>query len=55
MDTDSDTDSEPDFGVMDNATVDSCVRQDDYQQPTGSRRIGGVIAPLMGSREFDVV
>ena len=40
---------------MDNATVDSRVRQDDYQQPTGSGRIGGDIAPLMGSREFDVV
>ena len=55
MDADSDTDSEPDFGMMDNATVDSRVRQDDYQQPTGSGRIGGGIAPLMGSCEFDVV
>ena len=55
MDADSDTDSEPDFGMMDNATVDSRVRQDDYQQLTGSRRIGGDIAPLMGSRGFDVV
>ena len=41
--------------MMDNATVDSRVRQDDYQQPTGSGRIGGGIAPLTGSREFDVV
>ena len=40
---------------MDNATVDSRVRQDDYQQLMGSGRIGGDIAPLMGSREFDVV
>ena len=55
MDADSDTHSEPDFGMMDNATADSRVRQDDYQQPTGSGRIGGDIAPLMGSREFDVV
>ena len=54
MDADSDTDSEPDFGMMDNA-VDSRVRQDDYEQPTGSGRFGGDIAPLMGSREFDVV
>ena len=52
---DSGTDLEPDFGMMDNATVDSRVRQDDYQQPTGSGRIGGGIAPLTGSREFDVV
>ena len=41
MDADSDTDLEPDFGMMDNATVDSRVRQDDYQQPTGSGHIGG--------------
>ena len=46
---------EPDFGMMDNATVDSRMRQDDYQQPTGSGRIGGDIAPLMGSHKFDVV
>ena len=49
-----DADSEPDFDMMDNA-VDSRVRQDDYEQPTGSERFGGDIAPLMGSREFDVV
>ena len=55
MDADSGTESEPDFGMMDNATVDSRVRQDDYQQPTGSGRIGGDSAPFMGSREFDVV
>jgi hypothetical protein len=55
MDADSDTDSEPDFGMMDNATVDSRVRQDDYQQLTGSGRIGGDSAPFMWSREFDVV
>ena len=55
VDADSDTDSEPDFGMMDNATVDSRMRQDDYQQPMCSGRIGGDIAPLMGSHEFDVV
>ena len=55
MDADSDTDSEPDFGMMDNATVDSRVRQDDHQQPKISGRAGDDITPLMGSREFDVV
>ena len=55
MDADSDTDSEPDFGMMDNATVDSRVRQDDDQQPKISGRAGDDITPLMGSREFDVV
>ena len=54
-DADSDTDSELDFGMMDNATVDSRVRQDDDQQPKISGRAGDDIAPLMGSREFDVV
>ncbi|KAH9984037.1 hypothetical protein BJV77DRAFT_966403 [Russula vinacea] len=55
MDAESDTDSEPDFGMMDNATVDSRVRQDDHQQPKISGRAGDDITPLMGSREFDVV
>ncbi|KAH9997103.1 hypothetical protein BJV77DRAFT_985861 [Russula vinacea] len=47
-----DTNSEPDFCTMDNATVDSRVRQDDHQQSMSFGRAGGDIAILMGLREL---
>jgi ATP-dependent DNA helicase PIF1 len=53
-DVDADSDSEADFGTMDNATIESRVRQDDYQRIMNCGRAGNDTA-LLGSRELDLV